>query len=435
MWTSCSGGQLLTDLDQHGPMPFLNGTVTYARFAVTGDSPELLDQSIIDAMAANPARPTPIGVPIGPEAGWTAGRHILDQTFEFNTMCFDGWIHAGMRLDIVRVPPEVRRAYIAVAEAARSSALEPGQPGWLSRSAKKEAREEAREQWEREVADGRYRSSKLVPVLWNPARRVLLSPATTDSVAAPLRDLFTATFGARLELRTAGSQALDLLAPRGLMSSFEDARPDALGQKPPAGDGGEPEVPWSSGGGESKDFLGNAFLLWLWWRGDTGEGLIDIAGGTGVSVALDRSLESECGWGLTGKQVLTGDGPTRWPEASVATLTGKLPRRTGMIVSDGIREWTCSLQGDRFTIGGLQLPRSEEPAETPQEAALERIESITSFDEVLVGLYSTFLDARFGSGWSAMRGQIADWISRSSKGRSSASVPARTELESVPARP
>ena len=193
-------------------MPFLNGTVTYARFAVTGDSPELLDQSIIDAMAANPARPTPIGVPIGPEAGWTAGRHILDQTFEFNTMCFDGWIHAGMRLDIVRVPPEVRRAYIAVAEAARSSALEPGQPGWLSRSAKKEAREEAREQWEREVADGRYRSSKLVPVLWNPARRVLLSPATTDSVAAPLRDLFTATFGARLELRTAGSQALDLLA-------------------------------------------------------------------------------------------------------------------------------------------------------------------------------------------------------------------------------
>ena len=274
-----------------------------------------------------------------------------------------------------------------------------------------------------------------MPVLWNPAKRILLSPATTDSVAAPLRDLFTATFGGRLELRSAGSQALDLLAPRGLMSAFEDARPDALGQMPPVGDGGAPEVPWSSGGGESKDFLGNLFLLWLWWRGETGEGLVDLPNGTGVSVALDRTLESECGWGLTGKQVLSGDGPSRWPEASVATRSGKLPRRTGLIISDGIREWSCSLQGDRFTVGGLRLPRSEEPAETPQEAAIERIESITSFDEVLVGLYSTFLDARFGSGWSGMRGQLAEWISRSPMGRSRSTTSARTELESVPARP
>ena len=65
MWTSCSGVQDGGCLDQHAPMPFLNGTVTYARFAVTGNAPELLDQSIIDAMSANAARPTPIGVPTG----------------------------------------------------------------------------------------------------------------------------------------------------------------------------------------------------------------------------------------------------------------------------------------------------------------------------------------------------------------------------------
>ncbi|MEC7352682.1 MAG: hypothetical protein VYD99_06095, partial [Planctomycetota bacterium] len=84
-------------------MPFLNGTVTYARFAVTGDCPERIDQSIIDAFAANTHRPTPIGIPTGPETGWTAGRHILDEGFELEQMCFDGWIHAGMRLEVVRV--------------------------------------------------------------------------------------------------------------------------------------------------------------------------------------------------------------------------------------------------------------------------------------------------------------------------------------------
>lgn len=412
-------------------MPFLNGTVTYARFAVTGDCPERIDQSIIDAFAANTHRPTPIGIPTGPETGWTAGRHILDEGFELEQMCFDGWIHAGMRLEVVRVPPEVRRAYIAVAESSRSAALEPGQPGWLSRSARKEARDEAREQWEREVAEGRYRSSKHVPILWNPAKRVLLSPATSDAVSSPLRDLFTATFGGRLEPRGAGGRALDVLAPMGRLADFEDARPDSLGQSPPTGDGGAPEVPWSSAGGDDKDFLGNIFLLWLWWRGDAGEGLFDLPGGRGVSIALDRTLESECGRGLTGRQVLSGDGPSRWPEASVATLAGKLPRRCGLVVSDGIREWNCVLQGDRFTVGGLRLPRSEEPAETPQEADRERIESITAFEDVLGGLYESFLEARFGPSWPALRSRIAEWIGRSARNRAGAARGAPAELQEV----
>ena len=127
-------------------MPFLNGTVTYSRFAVTGDSPRIIDQGVIDAFAANPARPTPIGVPPGPEAGWTAGRHILDESFSLERMTFEGWVHAGMRLDVVRVPPEVRRAYVAIAEQARGSAMEEGAPGWLSRTARREARAEAQRQ-------------------------------------------------------------------------------------------------------------------------------------------------------------------------------------------------------------------------------------------------------------------------------------------------
>ncbi len=398
-------------------MPFLNGAVTYARFAVTGEAPEILDQSIIDAFAANPAKPTPIGVPNGPEAGWTGGRHILDQTFEFNTMCFDGWVHAAMRLDVVRVPPEVKRAYVAVAESARAKLLEPDQPGWLSRAGRKEARDEAKEQWEREVADGRHRSSKLVPILWNPRRRILLSPATTDAVAAPLRELFTATFGGRLEQRSAGSLAVDLLATRGLLTAFEDARPDNLGQQSPNGSSGIPEVPWASGGSEPKDFLGNSFLMWLWWRADVNEGLFDLADGSNIAVGLERSIESECGWGINGRQSLTGNAPSRWAEASIATLAGKLPRRIGLLVSDGVHEWKCSLQGDRFVVSGLMLPRPEEPAETPQEAALERVGSITSFDNAITGLYSCFLDERFSSRWSASRSGIAEWISQRSRPR------------------
>lgn len=397
-------------------MPFLTGTVTYARFAVTGDAPTAIDQTLIDAFAANPHRPTPVGVPPGPETGWTAGHHILDQAFSLERMAYEGWVHAGMRLDVVRIPPEVRRAYISIAEQARSAAMEEGTPGWLSRTARREARAEAQRQWEEEVGQGRYRSSKLVPFLWNPARRIVLAPATTDAVLTPLRDLFTATFGGRLEPRSSGSLALDLIASRGLLTAFEDARPDGIGRAPAGGEDGRPEVPWAVGGPEPKDFLGNVFLLWLWWRFENGEGLIDGPDGRSIAITIDRTIESECAWGMTGRQSLTGDAPTSWPESRVAVANGKWPRRLGLLLSDGEQEWTCTLQGDRFTVGGLRLPRPEVPAETPAEAALLRIESIAAFDRAVTGLYEAFLSDRFASGWPAMRGRLVEWLNARSRG-------------------
>lgn len=410
LWTSCSVCMSAGLPHEHPRMPFLNGTVTYARFAVTGDAPTRIDQTVIDAFAANPARPTPVGVPPGPEAGWTAGHHILDENFSIERMAFEGWVHAGMRLDVVRVPPEVRRAYVAIAEQARSAAMEEGAPGWLSRTARREARAEAQRQWEEEVGQGRYRSSKLVPFLWNPAKRIVLTPATSDAVLAPMRDLFTATFGGRLEPRSSGSLALDMIASQGLLSSFEDARPDSIGRAPAGGQEGHPEVPWASGGPEPKDFLGNVFLLWLWWRFETGEGLIDPPNGRPIGITIDRSLESECAWGLNGRQTLTGEGPTSWAESRIAVANGKWPRRIGLLVSDGEYDWACTLQGDRFTVSGLRLPRAEAPAATPAEAALQRIDSIASFDQALLGLYQTFITERFAPNWPTVRGQIGDWL-------------------------
>jgi hypothetical protein len=330
-------------------------------------------------------------------------------------MCFGEWIHAAMRLDVVRVPPEVRRAYVAIAESARVSAMEDVAQSGLTRAARKEARAEAQQQWEKEIGKGRYRSSKLVPILWNPGKRVLLAPATTDSVAAPLHELFTATFGGRIEHRSSGGFALDILARRGLTSSFEDAKPDALGQAPSGGGEGLPDVPWASTGNETKDFLGNVFLLWLWWRCETGDGVVDLPGGGAITLAMDRTLESECAWGVAGRQSLVGDAPTTWPEAHVAARSGKWPRRVGVLLSDGERDWACALQGDRFIVGGLRLPRPDVPAESAVQAETERIESIGAFDRALEGMYGVFLGERFGTNWSTTSGLISEWMRGRSK--------------------
>ena len=37
----------------------------------------------------------------------------------------------------------------------------------------------------------------------------------------------------------------------------------------PGGDSQWPDYPWVVKGSEPRDFLGNEFLLWLWWRWDS----------------------------------------------------------------------------------------------------------------------------------------------------------------------
>ena len=93
-------------------MPFIKGSVTYARFRLGGDAPARIDETVLAALSAGVLSPT-IGVPVEVETGWTAGEHIHDQSFTHERCVFDTCLHAAMRMDSVRVPPEIRAAYLA----------------------------------------------------------------------------------------------------------------------------------------------------------------------------------------------------------------------------------------------------------------------------------------------------------------------------------
>ncbi|MCP4834240.1 MAG: hypothetical protein GY895_05685 [Phycisphaera sp.] len=410
-------------------MPFIKGSVTYARFRLGGDAPARVDETVIAALKAGVLTPT-LGVPIEVETGWTAGEHILDADFGFERCMFDGSLHAAMRMDSVRVPPEIKTAYMAQEQTAlrRAGADQRGDDSGmparpLGRTAKKEAKEAAERRWLEEVADGRYRSSKLVPILWDPSRGVLLAPATSDKVVDALRDLVQSTFGARLQAASAGGLALDLLAKRGETSTFDDAMPDALCPAPTprtaelaAMVGDRPEVPWVQAGPEPKDFLGNLFLLWLWMHAERHEGVVDLPDGRAISFVVDRLIDMECAWGITGRQSLRGDAPGRSAEAAKALQQGKWPRKLGLLLSDGESEWTFDLQGDLFRVAGLKIPRPEERPGSEREAIEQRIDSTFILDGILVALYDSFLKERFSPGWNGRKSELREWIA--SKGGS-----------------
>ena len=163
-------------------MPFDRGTVSYRRFSLEGwksaPSPELLESlsksSLVDEGE-------------GSGAGWTAGEHLFDAAFEPDRNIFGDDLLAAIRIDSDRVPPEVRRAYLLSAMAEEMAAAD------ADRSSRRRARETALRRCDAEIADGRWRRRKLVPVLANFDSKAALVPAKGDAVTTAVRTLLEET--------------------------------------------------------------------------------------------------------------------------------------------------------------------------------------------------------------------------------------------------
>ncbi|MCA9296021.1 MAG: hypothetical protein KC983_05875, partial [Phycisphaerales bacterium] len=200
-------------------MAFRTGTVAYARFSLDGNPPTQLDESVLETLATNRIRPTTVGAPPEIEFGWIGGRHVFDERFDREDVAFGDRLMIGMRIDTNKVPSEMRKAYRALAEqelAASSST------GFIGRSEKRAARESADERCRAELASGRYRNSKMLPVLWDLPRRLVLAPAVSDASFKALGSLFDMCFDARLEPLSAGAMASQYASTHGLNSTYED---------------------------------------------------------------------------------------------------------------------------------------------------------------------------------------------------------------------
>lgn len=375
---------------------------------------------MLAALRSHVVKPPPIGQPPEFMAGWCGGEHVLDDALNHDACGFGRSLLAGVRVDVHRMPSELRRAYVALAEADRAAGTETG---FLSRAEKRAAREEADRRCAEELAQGRHVRRALVPVLWDVPGGRLLAPAGSERTRTLLRDLFMSSLELRLQTRSAGSVAWDLLADRGLATDLDDAKPSVY-TPPPAErslDGerrlmAQPEVPWALAGPEPKDFLGNEFLLWLWFSTEVEEGLVQTATGS-VAVVIDRLLDLDCAWGVTGRTGLRGSAPTRLPEAAKALQHGKWPRRCGLLVAgrDG-RQWQLALQADRFAVSAATLPDVDE-ARSVREIREQRIERVFELDGLLTDLYEAFLRLRIGDRWSGTRERMSEWIARRAHSR------------------
>ncbi|MDZ4831408.1 MAG: hypothetical protein SGJ09_14575 [Phycisphaerae bacterium] len=426
-------------------MPLRSGTIGYSRFLVTGDAPNSPDDAFFARLRDHVLAPRARNDAAEIASGFCTGRHVFDGEFTYETCGFGASLLAAMRIDTAQVPSEIKHAYRAMAEDARRGKEGDGIQA-LSRSAKREAKDEAEERCKKDLIEGKYRRVAMQSFLWDLPSGLLLAGITSDKQVQELKSLLDAACGVRLERRSAGTIALDLLAARGKTAALDDALPDALVARPegPEPDDrddagaathfraqGRPDVPWAQAAGEPNDFLGNLFLLWLWWHVDEHEGVIETGGPT-VALVIERVLEMECAWGVTGAQSLRGDAPTKLAEAAKALQSGKWPRKFGLLVAAHGQEYRCSLHGDRFAVSGLAVPKDDdEKALSPRQTLELRVDHVLTFDRILTALFDAFLKDRFGPSWETRAGQLRSWIAAMGKPRRSAPT-ARVFIEPKP---
>src|SRR5829696_6392571 len=145
-------------------MGFYSGRATFAWYRVNGHAPRMFTEEHLAKLADHAAGRQRILSADGVEAGWSAGAHILDTEFDLAKNVVNDQLAFALRIDTVKLPGDLLRAYTAIDLAALAKNNPSGLP---SARQKREAKESARDRLEAEARDGRYLRRKAYEVLWD----------------------------------------------------------------------------------------------------------------------------------------------------------------------------------------------------------------------------------------------------------------------------
>jgi hypothetical protein len=337
----------------------------------------------------------------GVEVGWIAGDHILDTSFDLAKNIVNDTLNFSLRIDSNKVPSDLLRAYAAIELKALASKNPSGLP---SNRQRREAKDIARQRIEDEAKDGRFLRRKSYPVLWDALSNELLVATTSSTVIDRLHTLFEHTFGVSFEPLTAGTLAFRLAEGRKQTRGVDDAMPSpflpGLSAK---------EVAWIMDE-SSRDFLGNEYLLWLWYYLENEDDTLTLSDGSEATAMLSSTLVLECPRGQTGKESISHEGPTRLPEARRAIQAGKLPRKVGLTVVRHDAQYELTLSGESFAVTAARLPASE--ASEERARLEERVTQIRHLVETLDLLYDVFGQKRNSDLWTAEMAKMQGWLQR-----------------------
>lgn len=164
-------------------------------------------------------------------------------------------------------------------------------------------------------------------------------------------------------------------------------------------------------GAETHGFLGEEFLTWLWFRWETTGGEFTLSGGRVVGVALDDFLAFAAPSEDETEQTLRRGLPTRTAEARTALRQGSRLRKARLLIAEGSRQWTATLDAPTLSLGGVKLPEDAEECESDIDRTTDRAANWLALHEIVQALYANFLEQRLRPDYLKTAGeQQARWM-------------------------
>jgi hypothetical protein len=379
-------------------MPFLAGSLAFERFSVLDFDSTTFGEEHLALLQQYVAGQTQTAAAENVHVGFLGGAHLFDQEFDLCKNLINDAVHCSVRIDTNEVPAAIKKAWLQMELAALAKDSPGGVP---TKSQKKEAKEAMEERCVVEAATGKYRKMQQAPLLWDLRQSLLYFGGSGGTVSGHCADLLERVFNVQLRRVSSGSIAQAWAVEADRVAEVDDLLPASF-----IPDQHNGQIAWANEHSQSPDFLGNEFLLWLWWMLETETDTIALADGSEVIVMLTKTLCLECPRGETGKETIASECPMKLPEAIQAIQSGKLPRKSGMALVRNGQRYDLVLQAESFGISGAKIHLDED-----EDLQVEdRIDAIRTLSETVDFLFHAFCDRRTAATWVKDLAGISQWL-------------------------
>jgi hypothetical protein len=148
---------------------------------------------------------------------------------------------------------------------------------------------------------------------------------------------------------------------------------------------------------ESTRFLGQEFLLWLWFKSELFQATLTRTDGTVLELWLDTQLMLQSVSDVGERTTLRGVAPSGTLEAKLAIQRGKLPMKACIKLGTDGKDFSFLFDALTFGVSAVKLP--EVITEPEEERIAERMHLLALLDDVLGEQYREFLLLRRSEHW------------------------------------
>jgi hypothetical protein len=361
-------------------MGLLKGTLTFSRYRVAGEAPQLTSSGIDENLKRFAFHDRPLSSQ-EKIMGWTGLENILDSSFAQAQYAIGDYLIFSLRIDRKVIPPSLFR--VKTLEREKAYREEKG-----IRKIHRDQREAIRESLRLELQEKMQPVPSFYDLCWSFSTGAVLFCSLSDKVLQDFQDFFKESFQVVLApLSPWDSRYLD---PQTAARIADAEKQDAV----------------------DVATIGWEFLTWLWFKSDEASGAVTIPGIGETGVTFARRMVLKSGEGNFSESVICQGLHADLQEGKAALRQGKRIREARIILERDSQKWEFTFKADRFSFQSLKFPetdRDDDDRDDQGGRILERIYLVEKAVETMDRLFALFLDIRLTRDWAGELTQMARW--------------------------